>query len=224
MTSRTARYLRALDYDWLTPFYDRLIRLTMPEERFRRLLLAQAALRPGHAVLDLGCGTGTLAIMAKESALGARVVGLDGDPAILAIARHKAEVAGDEIEFREGMAYALPFEDATFDRVVSSLVLHHLAHEEKRRALAECHRVLRPGGELHVADWGRPQDALMWLASRALRLFDGTSTIDNLEGRLPSLIGDAGFADVRERDRLRTVFGTLAFFSAQKRSAGSDAS
>ncbi len=209
-------YVPALAHEWLTPVYDRLLGLTMPEKAFRRRLIAQATIRPDHRVLDLGCGTGTLAIMAKMAEPRAQVVGLDGDRTILAIARRKVAAAGVDVGLHHGMAHTLPFGTATFDRIVSSLVFHHLAHDEKCRALAECHRVLAPDGELHIADWGKPQNALMWLASRTIRLFDGPTTADNLQGRLPQLCRDAGFADVHECGHLATVFGTLAFYRARK--------
>ena len=91
-------------------------------------------------------------------------MGLDGDAKVLAIAREKVARAGVEVELREGMAFTPPFPPASFDRVVSSLVLHHLASVNKRATLARVRELLRPGGELHVADWGRPQNVLMWLA------------------------------------------------------------
>lgn len=212
------RYIPALDYDWLTPAYDALIRLTMPERAFKRRLVAQADVRAGQAVLDLGCGTATLTIMAKRAHPDATVVGLDPDPKILAIAARKVSQAGVDVALRRGTATELPFPDGSFDRVLSSLVFHHLTPEDKRRALAECLRVLRPAGGLHVADWGRPQDPLMWLTSWSVRLFDGPQTTrDNVAGRLPELVREHGFADVAETARFRTVFGTLTLLRGTKR-------
>ena len=157
-------YVPALGFDWLTRFYDPVLRATVREETFKRRLIEQARIQAAHDVLDLGCGTATLTIMVKQTCPAARVVGLDGDPKVLAIAREKVARAGVEVELREGMAFAPPFPPASFDRVVSSLVLHHLTSVNKRATLARVRELLRPGGELHVADWGRPQNVLMWLA------------------------------------------------------------
>jgi ubiquinone/menaquinone biosynthesis C-methylase UbiE len=215
MSATQSSYVPALGLHWLTRFYDPVIRLTLREEAFKRSLVRQARVAPGHAVLDLGCGTATLTLMVKEACPAAQVTGVDGDPEVLALARAKAEAAGLAIELREGMAYELPFAPATFDRVVSSLVFHHLADDDKGRAFREVQRVLRPGGECHVADWGRPANALMTMASYGVSLLDGAErTRVNLEGRLPDVMRAAGLDDVRETERWSTVFGTLAFYRA----------
>lgn len=164
-------------------------------------------------VLDLGCGTGTLAIALAAAPGGASVTGIDGDPEILELARRKE--GSERVELSEGLADALPFSDASFDRVVTSLLLHHLEPAVKRVALAEAHRVLRPGGRLHVADWGQAQDPVMRALFAGLQVLDGFSnTADHPAGRLPRMIEDAGFREVRREDRLRTVWGSFELLSA----------
>src|SRR3989337_1666309 len=150
MAKNRQRYIPALEYDWLTPLYDPLMRWLMPEASFKGRLVEQAQIEPGHRVLDLGCGTGTLTILIKQLHPEAQVVGLDGDPKVLAIARAKAAKAGVEIALVRGMAFVLPFPDRSFDRVLSSLVLHHLNHDNKVRTLNEVFRLLQPGGQLHI--------------------------------------------------------------------------
>lgn len=217
MRSPPRQYLPALAFRSLTPLYDPVIRWTMREDTFRERLVRQAAVQPGHRVLDLGCGTGSLAIRLAEAAPGAEVVGIDPDPEVLRRARDKAARAGVEVRFEEGDATWLPYRDGTFDRVVSSLVFHHLGPEAKRRAAAEIVRVLCPGGELHVADWGRPQNAAMRAAFFALQLLDGfATTAENVAGRLPEIFREAGLGDARERNRLATVFGTLSLYSGER--------
>jgi ubiquinone/menaquinone biosynthesis C-methylase UbiE len=169
----------------------------------------------GQQILDVGCGTGTLALLVKEMCPGAGVVGIDPDPQILDMARRKAERTGAEVRFDLGYADRLPYPDSSFDRVVSSLVFHHLAHETKVLALREAWRVLRPRGELHIADFGRPHSPLMRVALTPVRLFDGLgSTEDNLAGRLPTLIASAGFSEVVETGRM--LLGVLCLYRAAK--------
>jgi SAM-dependent methyltransferase len=212
-------FVPALGHDFLTPLYDVVARVT-GERRFKRHLVELTRLAPGHDVLDVGCGTGTLALMLKAACPAARVTGLDLDPRILAIARRKIERAAADIEVRQGSATAPPFPPASFDRIVTTLVLHHLTTAQKRDTLAAMRALLRPGGELHVADWGRPHNALMRLVASGVRLLDGETLDANLRGELPGLIAAAGFADVAETERWMTPFGTLAFVRAAVRQLG----
>jgi ubiquinone/menaquinone biosynthesis C-methylase UbiE len=214
MTSRG--YVPALSFDALTRFYDPLVALTLRERKLKGRLLEQARIAPGHAVLDVGCGTGTLALMAKQREPRARVVGLDGDPAVLAIARRKLARAGADVELKEGLAdSAVAFAPASFDRVLTSLVLHHLTTEQKRRALAAIRTWLRPGGELHVLDFG-PQRGVMRVVSRGVAWLDGEDRLgDNLAGRLPALIREAGFAGALEHGSAFTPFGYVWYYEAR---------
>jgi ubiquinone/menaquinone biosynthesis C-methylase UbiE len=213
---RESRFVPALGRDFLTPIYDPVVQITTREGTFKRRLLEQAGIQPGMEVLDLGCGTGTLAIRAKRSVPDARLTGLDGDPAMLERAARKVREAGCDVRFDEGMSYGLPYEDASFDRVLSSLFFHHLVRRDKERTLREVVRVLRPGGELHVADFGRPANPIARATFSVVRRFDGAAeTEDNVRGRLPELFEDAGLEDVTTRDELSTVYGTLAFYSGR---------
>lgn len=215
-----AEYVPALRFRALTGLYDPIVRATTREGEFKRRLLAEAELRPGHRVLDLACGTGTLAIAAKRQAPGAELVGVDGDPEVLARASAKAEAAGVDVQFDEGLSTGLPYADASFDRVLSTLFFHHLDRAGKRATIAEVARVLRPGGELHVADWGKAGDPLMAALSWPVRLLDGLEvTRENFDGSLPGLFAEGGLEDVTERDRLRTPLGSMALVSARARRA-----
>jgi SAM-dependent methyltransferase len=214
---RSDKYQPALGHDLLTPLYDLVVRWTTPESTFKRRLVGQAGIGRGHRVLDIGCGTATLTILVKQEHPDAEVSGIDGDQKILRIAKAKAEKVGLDVTFEQAMAYALPHTDRSFDRVLSSLVFHHLTHEDKARTFREIHRVLRVGGDLHFADFGKPHNALMLAASLPWRLFEGRETTrDNIRGALPALLRDAGFADVCETARYMTLFGTLSLYKARK--------
>ena len=217
MAQNSHGFIPALGADWLTPLYDAVARLT-GEKAFKTRLVAQARIAPGHDVLDLGCGTGTLALLLKDACPQARVVGMDIDPRILGIARRKIERAHADIALQQGSATEPPFAPATFDRVLTTLMLHHLTTAQKHETFASVRRVLRPEGELHVADWGRPHNGLMRIAALGFQLFDGgESTGANLRGELPAMIAAAGFHEVVETERWATPFGTLAFIRAVAR-------
>lgn len=216
-SARPADYLPAARFDSLTRFFDVFVRATTREHTFKRRLLAQARLEDGLDVLDIGSGTGTLAIWAKQANPGLRIRGIDGDPTIVEQARRKAEGRGADVAFDEGLSYELPYADATFDRVLSSLFFHHLVLRDKERTIAEVARVLCPGGELHVADWGKPHSLPARLGAVAIRRFDGDApTRDNLAGRLPELFEAGGLADARERERVAAPLGTVSLYFARR--------
>ena len=155
------KYISALNFDWLSSYYDSIVASTTGENDFKNALVVQSGIEQNHRVLDLGCGTGTLAIMIKESHPTAKVTGIDGDPKILEIAREKSIFAQTEIRFDQGLSYELPYENNSFDRVTSTLFFHHLTRENKLSTLVEVFRVLKPDGEFHIADWGFPANLLM---------------------------------------------------------------
>jgi len=212
-----AEYIPALRYHWLTIFYDPILRWTLRESTFKRQLLKQARVERGHRVLDLGCGTGTLALLIKNHNPKTDVIGLDADPKVLEVARAKAARAGLHVGLDHGMAFELPYLDACFDRVISSLLFHHLTRENKERTLREVFRVLRPGGEFHVADYGKAKGKLMRIAFLFVQMLDGfATTADNVKGLLPEFFRTAGFKNVQESARYMTIVGTLSLYSARK--------
>ena len=214
---KNEKYIPALSYDWLTPFYDTAVRLTTREKIFKRALVEQAKIKAGHRVLDLACGTGTLTILVKSARSQAAVVGIDGDAKILEIAKTKAKESGVEIQFDEGMSFDLPYEDDSFDRVVSSLFFHHLTRDNKLKTLREVKRVLKSNGEFHIADWGLPANLLMKGSSRLIQLLDGSeTTADSFNGLLPKLMTDAGFEAVEETNLFNSLFGTIRLHQSRK--------
>ncbi|MBM4388390.1 MAG: methyltransferase domain-containing protein, partial [Deltaproteobacteria bacterium] len=111
----------------------------------------------------------------------------------------------------------LPYDDASFDCVFSSLFFHHLLHEDKTATIGEMFRVLKPCGEFHAADWGKPRNAVMRTLFYTVQLIDGFEyTRENVQGRLPVLFSEGGFTDVRTRREFQTVLGTMTLYSGKK--------
>ena len=138
----------------MLPFYDTVSEafgITRAHDRF----LAHASIRPGHSVLDVGCGTGAMTLRVKQAHPHATVVGLDPDQPSLDRARSKAVARGLDVRFDLGSAGRLPYDDGAFDRVVTAFTIHHLPDEERPSALTEMLRVLAPSGSLHLMDFGR---------------------------------------------------------------------
>ena len=137
--------------------YDLLLWLAMlgREGAFREKVLRLARLQLGEAVLDVGCGTGTLAIAAKRRVGPTGTVqGIDASPEMLARAEKKARKAGVEVVLRNAMAQALPFPDAQFDAVLTTVMLHHLPRKARAQCAAEMRRVLKPGGRALAVEFG----------------------------------------------------------------------
>jgi ubiquinone/menaquinone biosynthesis C-methylase UbiE len=217
MASRSQRYVPALGFGPLTRFYDPVVALTSRERGFKRRLLEHARIKDGESVLDLACGTGTLAIEVKKQRPKAKVSGLDGDRSVLSRAKAKAKDAGVKIDFQRGLSTDLPYDARTFDVVLSTLFFHHLTDEAKADSAEEIRRVLRLGGRLLLADWGRPQDPLMRLAVLNVQLLDGIRrTQSNVAGRLPEFLRDAGLKRVSVVDRMRTPLGTIEIVSGTR--------
>lgn len=217
MDKQKTDYVPALRFNWLTAFYDLVIRSTMPEERFKTSLINQAGLQDAHRVLDFGIGTATLSLLAKLRAPKAEITGVDVDEKVIAIAKEKIASSHADIKIDRYDGSRLPYPDNHFDRVISSLVFHHLDRQQKEICLREIRRVLKANGELHVADWGKAQNAFMRALFFLVQILDGFGTTrDNVNGLLPAIMTEAGFAGAGETGRFSTVFGTLSLYRARK--------
>ncbi|MHB8944776.1 MAG: class I SAM-dependent methyltransferase [Bellilinea sp.] len=213
MTEKQAKYIPALNQKWLTPLFDPILRYVMHEEIFKQRLVDQADPQPKDLILDLGCGTSTLNIIIQLRQPAAEVTGLDGDNRVLEIARQKSLRLGlSAIRWDEGLATDLPYPTNSFDKVVSSLMLHHLTLPDKRVAFQEVFRVLKPKGSFHIADFGAPHDGLMKFISGYMSRLERTA--DNFNGQIPLLLSEAGFAQVEETRHFRNIFGPLSLYRA----------
>lgn len=170
-------------YDLITPAHRR---------RFRRNQIGFLNLREGERVLEVGCGTGVLSLLAKMIVGdGGAVEAIDIAPKMVARARQKAEKAGLLINFSVASIDELPYGDGIFDAVISSLMFHHLPLRIKERGLEEVYRVLKPGGRLLLCDFSSPRYLVfpiaflmfIWISSTRYQLF----------GRLPALFEASSF-------------------------------
>jgi len=210
-------YIPALKYHALTRFYDVIVRLTTREGIFKRGLVELAAPQAGEHILDVGCGTGTLTQLFAQCEPTLHIMGLDADPVQLKLARKKLSANESQITLLEGYAQQLPLDSQTFHIVVSSLFFHHLKTHQKRAALVEILRILKPGGRLHIADWGKPSSSTQRIMFFIVQLLDGFDTTrDSVKGTLPYLMKEAGFVDVENSRFVPTFLGTVRLFQAKK--------
>ena len=217
MATDSKKFIPALRYDFLTGFFDPLVRVTTREYTFKRALIAQANLQNDQTILDIACGTGTLAVGIKKRFPEIKVYAIDADAEILQIARQKAALNSAEIIFEQTFSDNLSYADNSFDRVLSTLFFHHLTLESKLKTFREILRVLKPGGEFHLADFALPRNKTQFVLSKYVQIFDGyASTHDNLRGRLKLLMEESGFAEVERTGYYKTILGTIRLFKAKK--------
>jgi len=207
---------RGRDLNHVAWLYDPLIEILSfgRERRFRQLTIERMGISAVDRILDVGCGTGTLTmrIGAQLSPPGL-VIGIDAAPKMITIARRKALSSGSVAKFAVGVSESLDFPDASFDLVVNSMFTHHIDTELKERSFREMRRVLTPGGKLLTADIDRPTTlwgAIMGWGGRFLLLQKELE--DNLRGRLPTLMAEAGFIEI---ERVAHVYGLVSFFTAR---------
>ncbi|MGH9324598.1 MAG: class I SAM-dependent methyltransferase [Vicinamibacteria bacterium] len=213
-------YVPAAGHHWSLPLYDPIVKL-LGADRARGALLDQAAVRPRQRVLDIGCGTGSLAVQIKRIHPDVEVVGVDPDPKALARARGKVERARVEIQLHRGFSDALPYPDASFDHVFSSFMFHHLAEREKEDSLREVRRVLKPGAFLHLLDFGGSDSGK---DGSLVRWFHSNHRLkDNSEGRLLELMQGAGFADPKKVANRAMFLLRIAYYQASAPAAEASA-
>jgi ubiquinone/menaquinone biosynthesis C-methylase UbiE len=224
MVGSQKTYLPAAGHDWLLPLYDPLVRL-LGADTARRALLDQATVRSGDRVLDIGCGTGTLALLVKRLHPDVNVVGLDPDPKALVRAKRKAERSAVSIRLDQGFSHELPYPEASFDRVFSTFMFHHLMVEQKEKTLYEVRRILTPGGSLHLLDFTATESRCY---GPLARYFQSSHRLkDNSEERILTLMNRAGLLSCEKVMEGAILFGSLriAYFQASApMSGGSTAS
>jgi ubiquinone/menaquinone biosynthesis C-methylase UbiE len=214
-------FLPAAGHDLFLPLYDPLVTL-LGGNRSRQELLEQANITSGQRILDIGCGTGSFAVLLKRQCADVEVIGLDPDPKALRRAKAKATRAGVSAQFDQGFADELRYESKSFDRVFSSLMFHHLDEQTQQKTLLEVLRVLKPGGSFHLLDFAR-SDSSHTSASHAsssphshslhshlMQLFHPRDRVqDDSDAGLLDLIRRSGFTNTEKVNEGKMLFGLL---------------
>jgi ubiquinone/menaquinone biosynthesis C-methylase UbiE len=199
------QFLPAAGRDVFLPLYDSIVSF-MGFDSARRELISHANIDHDHHVLDIGCGTGTLVVKLKRQYGTAQVVGLDPDSKALGRARIKAARAGVSVQLDQGFANELPYERASFDRVFSSFMFHHLDKQERENMLREVLRVLKPGGSFHFVDF-IVDDASHGFFDRLFR--SHAQMKDNSDQSIRDLMSHAGFGKPVKVKKGNMLFGLL---------------
>jgi len=198
-------------------FYDRAIRLLTREKVWRAALLRQVAPEAGEIILDVGCGTGTFAIMLKRLCPGARIVALDPDPGVLKIASRKGTEAGVVIDWRQGFASDAEALGGTVDKVVSSLVFHQVPVTGKGEGIAAMFAAVRPGGEVHIADYASQRGIMRALFRLTVQQIDGlVDTQPNADGAIEAILSDRSGTPIEATRVIPTPTGAISLFKAEQ--------
>jgi ubiquinone/menaquinone biosynthesis C-methylase UbiE len=188
-------------YDLMGWFVDTFVFRSQWRE-LRQKTADLASLQPGEQVLDVGCGTGTLAMeVARKVGREGSVAGVDPSAEQISRARSKAARHNVPVDFQIGVIEQLPFPDQTFDVVLSTLMMHHLPAPLKRQGLAEIARVLKQGGRVIIADFKPKKER----KGQATRFHAGGSSMQDLA----ALIADAGFEHLETEEMLPTRFSAF---------------
>lgn len=212
------KYIPALGYDFLTIYYDLAIKITMPEKKFRGLLIDELNPQNDETILEFGFGTGQNLILAKAKNTNTKFTGVDIDQKVREIAFHKLNNLNLLIPLDLYNGANLPYQDNQFDKIYSCLVFHQLDAETKLNCLKELYRVLKPNGKLIIADWGKASNKLMRFTFGFVQLLDGFKTTnDNVKGMMPTFIKNANFINVANTKSINTIIGTFSYYTATKK-------
>lgn len=218
MTPPARTYTPPLGHKVLTPLYDLAIGLLTREGRWRKALIENIAPNDGERIVDVGSGTGSLAVALLSRAPHLQYLGVDPDAEAAVRAKKKVAAKDLRAEFKVGFFEADKIA-ARPDKIVSSLVLHQVPFAEKRRIIENIYAALPANGTVHIADYGEQTSVLgRALFRMTVQQLDGVdNTQPNAEGVIPELLSAAGFSDVSERSRIWTLTGTISIYQARKR-------
>lgn len=210
-------FVPSLGYHFLTPFYDFLFRLLLPEKKIRSALLQFSTFKNPSLILEAGCGTGGLTIPLAEYFSQTTIDAIDKDDDALAILQskiNKKEIKN--IHLQNSSSTMLPFDEGHFDAAYASLLFCNLSYDDKIKTIHELKRVLKDEGQLLIAEWSKPMTTLCKAGFTLLRLFDQPRHTDDLmENKLPQYLHSAGFT-IDCRSQINTLAGTISFYRVMK--------
>ncbi|OGH65448.1 MAG: hypothetical protein A3J66_02390 [Candidatus Magasanikbacteria bacterium RIFCSPHIGHO2_02_FULL_47_14] len=190
MDPQPQKYLPPLSWSALTSFYDFFCSLFGLGKKFKRKILDCTQLSDDMAVVDIGCGTGVFLEMLKRKYPRVSCIGVDPDAKALSIAQRRLKRAGLAVELNQAFAQSLPLGDHSVDLCVSTLAFHHMPNEVKRQAMKEIYRVLKPGGHVVIADFGKSEGTFL----RKVLFFEKLEYLEgNLKGYIENYIKEVGF-------------------------------
>lgn len=218
-TSNPQTYTPPLGHKALTPLYDRAIAVFTLEHIWRKKFLAAISPQPEDRILDVGSGTGTLALQIAGFSPQTIYLGIDPDTKAVVLATEKLKGTPSRIQFEQGfLTDSITIKGRLATKVVSSLVLHQVPLSEKKRLIALMFDRLQAGGQIHIADYGEQRSVLMKTLFRlTFQTLDGVEhTQPNAHGILPKLMKAAGFENVEEYQRIATPSGSISLYRAEK--------
>ncbi|MEL7539676.1 MAG: class I SAM-dependent methyltransferase [Pseudomonadota bacterium] len=215
-TGRTTAHTPPLGHRALTPLYDLAIAALTRERAWRAAMIHAIEPSPGDRILDIGSGTGSLAVALNKACSGVRYIGVDPDADAVRRARQKVAGLEGNVRFQEGFFSA---NEEYFveppNKIISSLVLHQVPLKEKQRILADARKAIATDGSVFIADYGQQHGVQRLLFRSTVQMLDGVeNTQPNADGVLLTLLEDAGFETIRTRVHFQTGTGTIMIFEA----------
>lgn len=212
--NRNEDFIPALKFKRLTGFFDTFLKVFMNEDKIKRDFIEIVQIKDYDKILDFGCGTGTLLQILSTRHPNNKFIGVDIDKNVLELAKKKLMQNNTEIVLDIYDGLRMPYEDNYFDKILSSLVIHHISTENKPLIFREIQRTLKPGGEIFIMDLGKQKGLYPQLVTFVLKKFEPIN--DNIHGLIPLFLREAKFENIYQMKEYKTWFGNLTIYHGSK--------
>lgn len=206
------KFIPALRFKFLNNLFDRFLKVSMKEKHIKNELINFSKLNKKQTILDFGCGTGTLIKMILEKTPELNIVGLDIDQNILNLATQKLKNYNPQLIKYNGVN--IPYSDNYFDKVLTSLAIHHINTENKILIFKEIRRVIKTKGKIYILDFAKPKDVYSKFVTSILKFTEPIH--DNIEGKISGMLNESGFTDISQNGYYKTTFGPLTIYCGTK--------